>query len=284
MNATLTALWLAMLLSVTALAVEPDKPLPAGTEDANRRTWLVADYTGKKLVIYREGQGIVWTHNTSSVYDCCARPDGHVLWAGGGGVHEMIPDLAQGQGGRLLWRYKPGSAEPAFKGEAEVHSCEVQCDGTVITAEAGSQRLVTLDPAGKVVSTATLTSATPKTHLQFRLVRRSPAGTQWVALLSEGLAREVAADGTVRRTVDVLSEFGGNRLYTALPLANGNLLLSTAGVGAVFEIGPDDRVVWQFTREDAKAAGFQTRWLAGVCRLPNGNTVVCDWQGHSHTE
>ena len=36
--------------------------------------------------------------------------------------------------------------------------------------------------------------------------------------------------------------------------------------------------MWRLTGEDIPGAG--AAWLAGIRRLPNGNTLVCNWLGH----
>ncbi len=65
---------------------------------------------------------------------------------------------------------------------------------------------------------------------------------------------------------------------------------ATAGFGAAFarrfirdghrviEVDPQDRVVWEVKQDDipGNALGF----VAGLQRLPNGNTVICNWSGH----
>lgn len=265
----ITALWVAG--AACAVAAETN------------RTWLASDYTGQRIAIYREGHGILWKHQTSGVYDVHARPNGNLVWADYDGVHEIVPDRQKGEGGKLLWKYIPGSAEPKFAGKAEVHSCEVQPDGTVAVLEAGSQRLVVLDPNGKVVRTVPVATAEKSIHHQFRLARRSPSGTQWIAGTAEALAREVTEDGTVKRTLAVPTTSTAKfRLYEALPLPNGNVLLGTATVAAVIEYDATGQVVWEFGNREAKAAGFQMKWISGITRLANGNTVVCDWQGSTH--
>jgi len=56
-------------------------------------------------------------------------------------------------------------------------------------------------------------------------------------------------------------------------LENGNTLISAGGV--VTEYDPSNRVVWQLAPHEM--ADIKVGVLAGVQRLPNGNTVVCNW-------
>jgi hypothetical protein len=48
----------------------------------------------------------------------------------------------------------------------------------------------------------------------------------------------------------------------------------------VIEVDPQDKVVWSLDENDLP--GNPLRFVAGIQRLPNGNTVVCNWGGHGH--
>jgi hypothetical protein len=189
----------------------------------------------------------------------------------------MEPDLEAGEGGKVVWFYSRGSA-PGHKGGAEVHSCELQPDGHVITAEAGSKRLVELDEQGQVVRTIPITGR-HGVHHQFRLVRRTPRGTQLVACLGEGVVREVDAEGKVLRTVNVREAAKGKDscgVYMATETPAGNWFISTSGLGCLIEVDAEGKVVWRF---DGPVEDKPLRWPAGCELLANGNILVCDWKG-----
>ena len=63
--------------------------------------------------------------------------------------------------------------------------------------------------------------------------------------------------------------------YEALPLANGNVLVSGAGTGKVKEFNAHGELVWEIGRDDLP--GIELNWIAGIERLPNNNTIICDW-------
>ena len=46
------------------------------------------------------------------------------------------------------------------------------------------------------------------------------------------------------------------------------------------EVDPNDKIVWRIDENDLE--GNPLRFVAGLHRLPNGNTVVCNWGGHGH--
>jgi hypothetical protein len=45
------------------------------------------------------------------------------------------------------------------------------------------------------------------------------------------------------------------------------------------EVDPMDRVVWEVKENDIP--GNRLGFVAGLQRLANGNTVICNWSGHS---
>jgi len=48
----------------------------------------------------------------------------------------------------------------------------------------------------------------------------------------------------------------------------------------VFEADAAGKTVWQI--KDAELPGIQLYFMAGLQRLPNGNTVVSNWLGHGN--
>jgi len=97
------------------------------------------------------------------------------------------------------------------------------------------------------------------------------------ALLSESHREHVSAEGAVReydREGRVLREFPARPTpVAAVRLENGNTLITADG--AVAEYAPDGLAVWELTRNDIP--DVQIGALAGVTRLRNGNTIVCNW-------
>jgi hypothetical protein len=65
-------------------------------------------------------------------------------------------------------------------------------------------------------------------------------------------------------------------------LPNGNTLISSAdmdgAVPRVFEVSPAGKTVWQVSGNELP--GISLKFMAGIQRLPNGNTVMCNWLGH----
>ena len=102
---------------------------------------------------------------------------------------------------------------------------------------------------------------------------------------------EDAAGGRRAIEVDengkVLNTYPGGG-YLALRLPNGNTLMSSGSerTGAderrVIEVDPAGKVVWQLLYDELP--GIKIGYAAGLQRLPNGNTLVCNGNFHRNAE
>lgn len=210
----------------------------------------------KKLVYIMDAQGrIVWDFPAANPQDVWLLPNGNVLATHLRGVREITP------GRTVLWEY---AVEPP----EEVPSCQPLPDGTILLGICGRCRLVEIDRQGKTVHEVALHTAEANPHLQIRMCRRTPEGTYLVPFTGEGVVRELARDGSLLR------EFPRRPLpVCALRLDNGNTLISADR--CLTEYDREDLVRWELTPDDVPDIHIAV--LAGVQRLANGNTVVCNW-------
>ncbi len=188
-------------------------------------------------------------------------PDGHVIFAYKHGVREVKADKT------TVWEY-------AAPKDAEVHACQPLGDGWFLLGESrkGSSRVMEMNREQKIRMEFTIADATGTSHNQFRQIRKTPQGTYLVTQQrGNGKAREFDATGKLVR------EFAAGR-YVAIRLANGNTLLGCSDEHRVIEVDPQDKIVWQVTEKELP--GNQLACVAGLHRLANGNTVICNWSGH----
>lgn len=191
-------------------------------------------------------------------------PNGRLLASYSGGVREIDPAT-----GAVTWEYKAGPG-------VEIHSCQPLPGGRVLICECGSKRLFEINRDLTVAWEIPLESSQP-THKQFRLARKTAAGTYLVAYGSDAVVRELDATGQVLRTFAVppAKNPGVNGGFR---LPNGNTLV-TAGYGAaVYEFDPAGHIVWSLQQSDLPA-GFNLHYLGTAQRLPNGDTVLSNFQG-----
>jgi len=191
-------------------------------------------------------------------------PNGRLLASHNGGVRELDPAT-----GVITWEYKAGP-------DVEVHSCQPLPDGRVLICECGSRRLFEINRDLTVAHEIKLISTQP-THHQFRLARKTDAGTYLVAYGSDAVVRELDADGHALRTF-VLPPAKNPGVNGAFRLPNGNTLV-TGGYGvAVYEFDSTARIVWTVKQADLPA-DFKLHYLGTAQRLPNGNTIVSNFLG-----
>ncbi|MCP4309926.1 MAG: hypothetical protein GY790_01565 [Bacteroidetes bacterium] len=253
-----------------------------GCQIPDNRTYLIGDYSNGKVSIYSDIFGNVWSYPMPGVYDCWMRPNGNVIAAGYNKVVEIDPDISLGHGGKLLWSYEQGSAGSDYKGKSEVHSCQLLPDGNVLIAEAGLPRLLEIDPRGELVKTVHLPSTDQGVHEQIRMVRSDREGNYWVSYLGDGIIYRVNAQGEVIRKIDLeKGETSPHLVYEALPLPNGNILVSGAGTGKVIELNSLGEIVWEIGQDELP--GIRLEWIAGIQRLPNNNTIISNW-GNGQSE
>jgi outer membrane protein assembly factor BamB len=190
--------------------------------------------------------------------------DGHILGSNNGGVREIDP-----ASGAVVWEYKAGPG-------VEVHSCQPLPGGKVLICECGSKRLFEINRDMSIAWEIKLESTQPA-HKQFRLARKTDAGTYLVAYGSDAVVRELDSTGKVLNNY-VVPPAKNPGVNGGFRLANGNTLV-TAGYGAaVYEFDKDAQIVWSLTQSDLPA-GFNLHYMGTAQRLPNGNTVLSNFQG-----
>lgn len=262
---------IAVVLSVLALLPAPaartaDVKAPA-KKVAHR--FLATDNRNFRVVLVSPGGKIEWEYPNAGVCnDAWLLANGNVLFASkSDGVRLVVPDLKSRRGGKIVWHYR------APRG-CEVHGCQPLPDGKALVARCGKPpKLIELDSAGKVVKEIALKSKSRNAHGQMRQARKTPKGTYLVTMLSEHAVHEVDAAGKVVRTIKV----PGNP-FAAIALPNGNVLIACGDGRKLIEVDPTGKVVWQIGENDLP--GQPLRFVAGLHRLPNGNTVVANWGGH----
>ena len=179
------------------------------------------------------------------------------------GALELTPDK------KIVWEYK---APP----KVEVHGCQPLADGKVMIVECGSSRIIEVDRAGTITKEIKLvTDPAVKLHNQFRGTRKLPNGHYLVSFKGEGKIVELDGDGKVLKATTVPGDPHG-----AYALPDGHLLVTCGDAHKVIELDENQKVVWELNENDVP--GNTLRLMAGAQRLPNGNTIFCNYLGHGH--
>jgi hypothetical protein len=204
------------------------------------------------------------------VEDAWLLPEKCVVYTHKDGVRCLRPDFVSGKGGNEVWSWKVPAG-------GEIHGCQPLPDGAflfgVSLKDVACLIEVTIAGSGEVRERFRLTlKGLGGPHSTFRQVRKTPQGTYLVTQQrGGGVAMEFAADGTRLRT------FPDGR-FVAERLANGNTLIACGDNHRIIEVDPKGTVVWEVKQHDVP--GLAIGFAAGIERLANGNTILCNWGGH----
>jgi len=235
-----------------------------GKSDKATHPFICTDNGRGRIAIVSADGKLEWTCRAPGCQDVWVLPNGNVLFSyytrtkegkRQGGVREVTRDKS------VVWEYKA---------EGEVHNCQRLANGHTLLGDNATCELLEVDAAGRVVKRIK-TQCKPG-HAAMRIARKLANGTYLVCHVGDRVVREYAANG------DILREMRAGECFCAVRLPNGNTLISGGSAKTVTELDPKGNVAWRITAEDFPDLGFN--WIAGVQRLPNGNTVVCNWLGH----
>jgi outer membrane protein assembly factor BamB len=246
-----------------ALAVGLAQGKAESVQKGEGHRFLCADYTqGKVFVVSREGR-VEWEYPAPNCNDVWALPNGNLLFTTGHGVMEVKPDKT------VVFSYESKS---------EVYACQRLADGNTFVGECNAGRMLEIAPDGKIAHEARLLPAGQDGgHLFIRNARRLENGHYLVAHYSQQVVVEYDHEG---KEVWRIPAPGGPHSVVRLP--NGNTLIACADMDnagrRVVEVNPEGRIVWAVA--DGELPGISLKFMAGLQRLPNGNTVMANWLGH----
>ena len=249
------ALSLLAASSITGFALAAEPP-------SVRHPFACTDYTqGKVFLVSAEGR-IEWDYAASSCNDLWVLPSGNLLFNTGHGVREVTRSR------QVVFDYQSKS---------EIYACQRLTNGNTFIGECNAGRLLEVEPSGRVAKEIRLLpEGKDGGHAYMRNARRLPNGHYLVAHYGEQVVREYDADG---RPVHSIPAPGGPHSVVRLP--NGHTLITCGdmpGGPRVFEVDSRDKTVWEIKGDELP--GISLKFIAGVQRLPNGNTVICNWLGH----
>ena len=243
---------LAGLVALTALTVaaEPGPP------------FVCTDYTqGKVFIVSADGK-VEWDYAAPFCNDLWVLPNSNLLFNTGHGVQEVTREK------KVVFDYQSKS---------EIFACQRLPDGNTFIGECNAGRLLDVDPAGKIVKEIRLLpEGKDGGHLYMRNARRLANGNTLVAHYGLQAVIEYDPQGKIVREIPAV---GGP--HSAVRLPNGNTLIACAdrpGGHRVFEADPAGKTVWEV--KDGDLPGIAFAFMAGVQRLPNGNTLMSNWLGH----
>ena len=227
-----------------------------------KHPFACTDYTaGKVFIVSAEGKA-EWEYKTSNCNDLWVLPNGNLLFNTGHGVQEVTREK------KVVFDYQSKS---------EIYACQRLTNGNTFIGECNAGRLLEVDPSGKIVKELRLLpEGKDGGHLYMRNARQLANGNYLVSHCGDQVVKEYDPQGKVVREIPAL---GGP--HSAIRLHNGNTLIACAdrpGGHRIFEVDPAGKTVWEV--KDGDLPGISFHFMAGLQRLPNGNTVFSNWLGH----
>jgi hypothetical protein len=222
-----------------------------------------ADYTQGKVFIVSAAGKVEWEYPAPQCNELWALPNGNLLFTTGHGVKEVTREK---------------KAVFDYQSKSEIYACQRLADGNTFIGECNSGRLLEVDPSGKIAKELRLLpEGKDGGHLFIRNARRLNNGNYLVTHYGQQVVKEYDPAG---KTVKEIPAPGGPHSVVRLP--NGNTLIACGDYmksgRTVFEADPTGKTVWQVSGDELP--GVSLKFMAGLHRLPNGNTLMSNWLGH----
>jgi hypothetical protein len=234
---------------------------------AEAHRFACADYVqGKVFIVAADGQ-VEWEHPAASCNELWVLPSGNLLFTTGHGVQEVTREK------KVVFHYESKS---------EIYACQRLANGNTFIGECNAGRLLEVEPSGSIAEEIRLLpEGKDGGHLYMRNARRLANGHYLVAHYGDQVVREYNDHGKVVREIPAAS---GPHSVVRLPkdhtlIACGDMVKDG---GRVFEVDSEGRTVWEIRSRDLP--GIRLKLMTGLQRLPNGNTVMSNWQGHGQFE
>lgn len=256
---------LVALFALTALRPVGGQGAPANpVPNQAAHDFVCTDYTQSKVFIISCAGTIQWEYDgATNCNDVWALPGGDLLFTTGHGVKEVTREK------KVVFDYESKS---------EIYACQRLPDGNTFIGECNAGRLLEVNAAGRVAKEIRLLPAgTDGGHSYMRNARKLANGNYLVAHYGLKVVREYDPEGKI---VSEMAASGGP--HSAVRLPNGNTLIACADGrdgSKVFEVDARGKTVWQV--QSNELAGVALKFMAGLQRLPNGNTVMANWLGHN---
>jgi len=237
-----------------------EAPIQQGTP----HPFVCSDYSaGKVFIVSAEGK-VEWEYPAPKCNDLWVLPNGNLLFTTGHGVKELTREK------KVVFEYQSKS---------EIYACQRLPDGNTFIGESNAGRLLEVAPDGKIVKELRLLpEGKDAGHAYMRNARKLKNGNYLVAHYGPEVVIEYDPKGKVVREIPAKGA-----PHSVIRLENGNTLIACGdkkGGPRVFEVDKAGKNVWQVKGDELP--GVSLKFMTGLQRLPNGNTVVTNWLGHGN--
>lgn len=230
----------------------------AQSKNTFKHTFVVCDYHKERIIKVSETGEIVWEYSAMAVHDVWMLKDGNILFAGPNtGVCIVTPEK------EIIWKYTGPQG-------SKIYGCQPLPNGSIlVNMESPSVNLIQ-----EVAMDQSIIKEIKTEKATIRLARKTKDNTYLLPNRNVQTIMEYDTDGILIRTM----KMPGKRIYLAIRLQNGNTLIACGDGHTLIELDSEDNIVWQV--EEDELEGITLSFVGGMQRLPNGNTVFCNWGGH----
>jgi len=236
---------------------------PALLAQSVTHSFVCTDYTQGKIFIVSEEGKAIWEYPAMHCNDVWMLPNGNILFNTGNGVKEVTRDK------QVVFQYDSKS---------DIYACQRLPNGNTFIGESNFGKLIEVAPDGKVIKEIHLIPDSVDAGYAFmRNARKLANGHFLVAHYGLDVVREYDQQGLVIMEIPVK---GGPHSVVRLP--EGNTLVACSdhnGDPKVVEFDPKGKIIWQVLKNELP--GIEFKFMTGLQRLPNGNTVMTNWLGHN---
>ncbi len=247
--------------------------------EAVARHRVVLQGQGQLVVLAKDGS-VEWSMEWPGIHDLHVLPQGNLMvQQGANRVVEIDRETKQ-----VVWTYDSSTQNGNAGSPIEVHAFQPLGTDRVMIAETGVKRFIEVDRQGRLLKQTAMKVDRPHPHTDTRIVRKLDNGNYLACHEGDGVLREYEG-----ATGDVVWEYAvplfgkepadghgpeafGNKLFSAVRLANGNTLVATGNGHSVLEVTPAKEIVWQIHQNDLP--GITLAWVTTLQVLPNGNYVI----------
>jgi len=253
---------LSLSISTPSFSQTTDRPAPEvlpGKGLAQHDVFYAGEAKARNMYIIQKGK-VTWSYidttGKGEISDAVLMANGNIVFAHQYGVTLINKDK------KVLWHY---DAPSGF----ETHTAQlIGTDHVVFVQNGNPAKVLVYNIKTNTLEKEFAIPFKSGTHGQIRHARLTAAGTLLIAHMDLGKVNEYDTDGKILSSVDVPS------VWSAVPLKNGNLLVST-NQGIVKEITRSGNVVWDAGLKELPDYKITNPQVA--LRLPNGNTLINNW-------
>lgn len=235
--------------------------------ETKKEKLLVSGCGWNQVVILDKGTGqIEWSHQINVGEDCNdaeITKEGNILYA-------------YTKGARMITRSQDVVWDFQSKPGEELFTATQLPSGHYMLAICGNpSRIIELDPKGKQISELLFDTDISGVHDQFRQIVQTSSGTYLIPLMGKGEVIEMNKKKEIVNRVTC----GGNP-FSVQVLKNGNWLVACGDAHNFVEIDPVSKLIVDKV-DSNDLPGYSLLFVAELVRLANGNTIICNWNGHT---